>query len=190
MTTIEHEEPPIAYYPDVATTSLGDDEDRAPIRDEPARLAALHGLRVLDTVCEETFDRLTRWAVEAFRVPIALVSLVDADRQWFKSACNLGVPETPRDVAFCNHTILSRRPTVVEDAVSDPRFRDNPLVLGDPHIRFYAGAPIITPENYAVGTFCIIGREPRRFTVTEQYTLRQLAALVMEELLLRRERLP
>jgi len=154
-----------------------------PTRDKPARLAALHDLRVLDSVPEEAFDRLTRWAAGHFQVPIALVSLIDADRQWFKSACRLDAPETPRDVAFCNHTILSSRPTVVEDARSDPRFRGNPLVLGEPGIRFYAGAPVVTPDGYAVGTFCIIDRKPRRLPITDQFTLRQLAIMVMEELL-------
>lgn len=174
-----------------AAHTRGDENDWGadPVRDEPSRLAALHGLRVLDTVREEEFDRLTRWAAEHFRVPTALVSLIDAERQWFKSACNFGVPETPRDVAFCNYTILSSRPTVVEDAFSDLRFRDNPLVSGEPHIRFYAGAPIVTLEGYAIGTFCIIDRQPRQFPIADQFTLRQLAGLVMEELLLRRARL-
>lgn len=185
----ENEEPPIALYPDVAALPVGEDDDLEPIQDEPARLAALYGFRVLDTVREEAFDRWTRWAVDHFQVPIALVSLIDRDRQWFKSACNMDVRETPRDVAFCNYTILSRRPTVVEDALTDRRFRNNALVVGEPHIRFYAGAPIITPENYAIGTFCIVDRKPRSFPITDQYTLRQLAALVLEELLLRRDRL-
>lgn len=161
-----------------------------PIADKPARLAALHDLRVLDSVREEEFDRLTRWAVEHFGVPIALVLLIDADRQWFKSACNLGVPETPREMAFCNHTILSSRPTVVEDALSDPRFHGNALVEGDPGIRFYAGAPVITPDGYAVGTFCIIDRQPRTLSPTDRITLRQLAGLMLEELLLRKLCLP
>lgn len=156
-----------------------------PVPDEPARLAALHGLRVLDSPREEEFDRLTRWAVSHFEVPIALVSLIDSDRQWFKSACNLDTPETPRDVAFCNYTILSSRPTVVEDARSDRRFQNNPLVQGEPGIRFYAGAPIITPHGFAVGTFCVIDRKPRRFPLTDQFTLRQLAGMVLDELILR-----
>ncbi|WP_084536766.1 GAF domain-containing protein [Azospirillum halopraeferens] len=188
---IEYSEPPPAViHPDIARLpDLDDDCGPAPIPDEPARLAALHGLRVLDTVREEEFDGLTRWAVEHFGVPIALVSLVDAERQWFKSACNLDVPETPRDVAFCNYTILSSRPTVVEDAFADPRFCNNPLVLGEPHVRFYAGAPIIMPEGYAIGTFCLVDRKPRCFSTTDRYTLRQLAALSVERLLERRARM-
>jgi len=168
-----------------------DDADWGPaiVHDEPARLAALHGLRILDSVPEEEFDRLTRWAVDHFQVPIALISLIDAERQWFKSTCNFGLPETLRDVAFCNYTILSRRPTVVEDACADPRFRNNPLVTGEPHIRFYAGAPIVTPEGYAIGTFCIIDRQPRRLALSDQYVLRQLAEMALDELLLRRAHL-
>lgn len=189
MSSQDHE-PPVVIHPDIATLpDLDEDFGPDPVRDEPARLAALHGLRVLDSVREEEFDRLTRWAVDHFQVPVALVSLVDADRQWFKSACNLGVPETSRDVAFCNFTILSSRPTVVEDALADPRFRNNPLVLGEPHVRFYAGAPIITADGYAIGTFCVVDRVPRHFPITDQYTLRQLAALTLEQLLARRQRL-
>ncbi len=153
-----------------------------PQSNEAARLAALHGYRILDTDFEETFDRLTRWARDHFQVPVALVSLVDTNRQWFKSACGLGIRETPRDVAFCNYTILHSHPMVVEDALEDPRFRRNPLVTGEPHLRFYAGAPLMTEERLALGTFCLIDYTPRRFSTADRLLLHKLAQVTMAEM--------
>ena len=123
--------------------------------DEAARLRALRELGVLDTAPEERFDRLTRLAQDMFQTPIALVTLVDEERQWFKSNRGLGVGETPRDVAFCAHAILDDQVLVIPDAKADPRFADNPLVTSDPDIRFYAGAPLSTSDGHAVGTLCV-----------------------------------
>ncbi|MFM5486675.1 GAF domain-containing protein, partial [Aeromonas veronii] len=109
---------------------------------ERLRLDALRRLAILDSPAEERFDRITRMARNMFDVPIALVSLVDENRQWFKSCCGLPVLETPRDISFCGHAILGEELFVVEDAAQDPRFSDNPLVTGEPHIRFYAGHPL------------------------------------------------
>lgn len=148
---------------------------------EAFRLAALAALDVLDTPAELRFDRLTRLAALTFSVPIALVSLVDEDRQWFKSRCGLDVEQTPRSVAFCSHAVALREMLVVEDATQDPRFADNPLVMGEPHVRFYAGQPVFS-EGQAVGTLCIIDRQPRAFSDKHRQGLRDLAALVEVEL--------
>lgn len=148
---------------------------------EPTRLAALSALDVLDTPAEPRFDRLTRLAALTFGVPIALISLVDKDRQWFKSRCGLDVEETPRSVAFCSHAVRLGDMLVVEDATQDARFRDNPLVTGEPHVRFYAGQPVFS-EGQAVGTLCIIDRQPRAFSDEHRQGLRDLAALVEVEL--------
>ena len=155
----------------------------APIpTDEAARLAALRELDVLDTEPEERFDRLTRIAQDMFGTPIALVSLIDADRQWFKSAQGLGVAETSREVAFCSHAILGDEVMVVPDAAADPRFADNPLVTDDPDIRFYAGAPLTTSDGHAVGTLCVIDTQPREWSAAQSRVLRDLADVVEEEL--------
>ena len=149
---------------------------------EPARLAALADLGILDTPPEERFDRLTRLAQRIFGVPIALVSLIDADRQWFKSRQGLGATETPRDVSFCGHAILGDEPFVVQDARDDERFADNPLVTGAPNVTFYAGQPLKGPGGHKVGTLCLIAPEPRNFDGDEAQVLRDLAALVESEL--------
>ncbi len=148
---------------------------------ETARLAALDALDVLDTACEERFDRFTRLATLTFGVPTALISLVDAHRQWFKSRCGLNVPETPRSIAFCSHAIAQHDMFVVEDAFLDPRFTANPLVVGAPHIRFYAGQPVYS-NGQAVGTLCIIDYVPRTLADHERRALRDLAYLVEAEL--------
>jgi PAS domain S-box-containing protein len=150
--------------------------------DEEARLKSLHALGVLDTEAEERFDRITRLAKNHFDVPIALVSLVDADRQWFKSRQGLGATETHRDISFCGHTILSNQTFVVPDATSHPDFSDNPLVLGDPNIRFYAGAPLRAPDGALVGTLCIIDSRPRNLTDHDLKSLRDLANCAEMEL--------
>ena len=125
------------------------------------RIETLRSYAVLDTPKEESFDALTRLAARLFGVSIALVSLVDKDRQWFKSSHGLDAEQTPRDQAFCTYAIMENEPLVVLDATLDERFSDNPLVTGAPGIRFYAGAPLISPENFRLGTFCIIDLKPR-----------------------------
>lgn len=149
--------------------------------DESQRLAALRELLILDTPPEERFDRIVRFAADEFDVPIALVSLVDAHRQWFKARVGLDVCETGRDAAFCAHAILEPEVMVVEDALADPRFVDNPLVNGAPGIRFYAGAPLQVGGRH-VGTLCVIDVRPRGFDATDASILRAMRALVEEEL--------
>ena len=150
--------------------------------DEGARLDALRALAVLDSEPEERFDRLTRLAQDLFDAPIALVSLVDSERQWFKSRIGLDATETPREVSFCAHAILDDDVFVIRDALADPRFADNPLVLGDPDIRFYAGAPLSTTEGQAIGTLCVIDTKPREWSPDESKALRDLADVVEDEL--------
>jgi GAF domain-containing protein len=123
---------------------------------EEHRLATLRSLGILDTSHEERFDRVTRMSKRLFDVPIALVSLVDESRQWFKSSAGLDTLETPRDIAFCGHAILDENIFHVPDATKDPRFADNPLVTGPPDIRFYAGRPLHAPNGDRMGTLCII----------------------------------
>jgi diguanylate cyclase (GGDEF)-like protein len=151
-------------------------------QEEPARLAALYAMDLLDQGPNPCFDRITRLAAHAFGVPIALVSLVDADRQWFGSRVGLDASETPRCDAFCAHAILEPDLFVIEDARSDTRFFDNPLVLGPPGIRFYAGAPIAAPSGHRLGTLCIIDQQPRSLELAERGALRDMADLVEREL--------
>ncbi|MCP3137278.1 GAF domain-containing sensor histidine kinase [Pyxidicoccus xibeiensis] len=146
--------------------------------DERQRLQALRDLCVLDTPSEERFERIVRTAARLFGVPMALVSLLDEARQWFKARVGLEATETPRDVSFCGHAILSRDTFVVPDAVRDARFHDNPLVLGAPHIRFYAGHPVRAPDGSRVGTLCLLDRVPRDFTDADRAALADLAAWV------------
>ena len=152
--------------------------------DETARLMSLHSLRILDTAPEERFDRITRMSKRMFNVEIALISLVDSHRQWFKSKQGLDACETDRNISFCGHAILDSQVFIVGDAANDPRFADNPLVTGQPKIRFYAGCPIRGPMGHRIGTLCIIDPNPRGMTVDEQETLRDLAAMVEDELAL------
>ncbi len=149
---------------------------------ETERLEALRRLEVLDTPAEERFDRLTRLAMTLFDVPIALISLVDSHRQWFKSRQGIEACETGRDVSFCGHAILGTDILHVPNALEDPRFADNPLVTAEPDIRFYAGAPLSTPDGYRVGTLCLIDRRPRRLTGDQLASLRDLADSVQDEL--------
>ena len=148
---------------------------------EHARLAALAALQILDTPAETRFDRYTRLAAMTFGVPIALVSLVDLDRQWFKSRTGLDAQQTPRSISFCSHTVQAREMLVIEDAALDPRFAGNALVTGAPHIRFYAGQPIYS-DGEAVGTLCIIDRAPRSFSAEQRQVLKDLGELVEVEL--------
>jgi diguanylate cyclase (GGDEF)-like protein len=149
---------------------------------ERQRLATLRSLKILDTPPEERFDRITRLARNVFGVPIALVTLVDAERQWFKSNQGLHGCETPRNISFCGHTILQDQPMVVEDARTDERFSDNPLVTGDPGIRFYAGYPLSAPDGSKLGSLCIIDRKPRKLSDAERQTLVTLGRLIESEL--------
>ncbi len=150
--------------------------------DEAARLETLRSLRILDTLPEERFDRLTRLAKRLFGVPIALVSLVDAERQWFKSRQGLDAPETPREISFCGHTILGNDIMVVPDAWSDGRFKDNPLVTGDPRIRFYAGCLLTAGNGSKLGTLCLIDSAPRSMSEDDRGLLHDLATMVEQEL--------
>lgn len=152
--------------------------------DELARLESLRSIDILDTAPEERFDRITRTAKRLFGVEVCLISLIDADRQWFKSKQGLEVCETGREVAFCAHAIFDDKVFIVGDASTDPRFAQNPLVTGDPHIRFYAGCPVRGPMGHRVGTLCLIDGKPRGLSVAEQNTLRDLAAMVEDELAL------
>ncbi|WP_070106572.1 GGDEF domain-containing protein [Burkholderia plantarii] len=148
---------------------------------EASRLARLHGLNLLDTPDEERFDRIARLARRIFDVPIALVSLIDENRQWFKSCFGLAERETPRDVSFCAHAILSHDALVIPDATLDPRFADNPLVTGAPGIRFYAGHPLALPDGTNLGTLCLIDTRPREIDAADLIHLRDLAGLAERE---------
>jgi GAF domain-containing protein len=150
--------------------------------DETHRLATLRSTGLLDSAPEERFDRVTRLARRLFAVPIALVSLVDADRQWFKSKQGLTATETSRDVSFCAHAILGDEPLVVENAADDARFADNPLVTGDPAIRFYAGYPLAAADGSKLGTLCIISDAPRQLSADDRMILQTLASMVESEL--------
>jgi GAF domain-containing protein len=143
---------------------------------ESDRLLALQKANVLDTPPEQVFDSLVQLAQTICDVPIALVSLVDRERQWFKAHVGLDVQETPRDLAFCAHAILTpERMTIVEDAQSDPRFRHSPLVVGPPYIRFYAGAPIVSADGQALGTVCVIDRQTKTLSAAQQAALLAIA---------------
>jgi diguanylate cyclase (GGDEF)-like protein len=155
--------------------------------DEPRRLAALQSYGVLDSVCETSFDNIVHLAAQLVDVPISLVSLVDSHRQWFKAKVGLDASETPRDWSFCAHAIVGPDEVfVVDDALADRRFVDNPLVTGAPGIRFYAGARLINPEGAALGTLCVIDRAPRTLSDGLRQGLRRLAGTAMTTLELRR----
>lgn len=149
---------------------------------ENQRIAALGATGLLDTDPEERFDRYTRLTRRLLNMPIALVSLVDAERQWFKSRQGLAATETPRDVSFCGHAILENEVMVIEDARLDARFHDNPLVTGDPKVQFYAGAPLTSPDGHTLGTLCVIDHEPRSLDADDVEALKDIAAMVSGEL--------
>ena len=152
---------------------------------EEARIKKLLSYRVLDTKAESAYDDLTAIAAQICGTPASIVSLVDVGRQWFKSTVGLDATETPRDLAFCAHAILKPEVLVVPDARTDERFANNPLVTGPPNIRFYAGAPLITPDGYALGTLCIIDSEPRDLSPAQIQTLEALARQVVNQLEIR-----
>ena len=153
---------------------------------EAARLESLHRYRILDTKPEQAFDDLTLLASQIFKVPIALITLIDEDRQWFKSRIGVTVSETHRSIAFCAHAIQQPGLFVVSDAREDVRFRENPFVLDDPYVRFYAGAPLITPEGHALGTICVIDVVPRDLRLEEGRALEALRRQAQAQLELRR----
>lgn len=164
----------------------------APIpADDDYRLAALKALPLLDTPPEPEFDTIVQLGQHLFDVPTCLITLVDRDRQWFKARVGLDVAQTSRKVSFCGHAILNSSVLVVPDAAKDERFHDNPLVLGPPYIRFYAGAPIMLPSGYPIGTVCILGPEPNHAFSAEDArrlaSLAQLALNAISVLALRRE---
>jgi GAF domain-containing protein len=157
---------------------------------ERPRLAELDRLQILDTLEEQAYDDLTRMAADVCAAPIALISLVDRDRQWFKSRVGMLARQTPREVAFCQHAIREpQKVMIVPDASRDERFRANPLVTGDPGIRFYAGAPLLGRAGHAIGTLCVIDTEPRELDPKQIETLQFLARQVMEKLEQRRHEL-
>jgi diguanylate cyclase (GGDEF)-like protein len=149
---------------------------------EGVRLATLKSLDVLDTPPEERFDRVTRMARRMFRVPTALVSLVDEHRQWFKSRAGLDACETPRNISFCGHAILGDDVFLIRNALADQRFADNPLVTGPPNVRFYAGVPLRAHNGAKLGTLCLLDSAPRDFDEDDKVALRDLASMVEDEL--------
>jgi len=149
--------------------------------DESSRLQALHALNILDTPPEERYDRLTRLAKRVFNVPYSTISMIDDRRQWFKSIQGLSLCQTSRDISFCAHAILFDEILYVENALKDERFHDNPVVVGEPKIRFYAGCSLQV-HGYKMGTFCVFDRKPRLFTLEDRQLLKDLASLAEQEL--------
>lgn len=157
------------------------------LSDEAARLQALHDYQVLDTDAEDEFDDFTALAAHICGTPVALISLIDSDRQWFKSRRGMTVRETPRHVAFCDHAIRQEGVFVVPDAPADARFADNPLVTGDTGIQFYAGAPLVTSDGHALGSLCVIDHHPRTLSSEQETALSALSRQVVARLELRRQ---
>ena len=156
------------------------------VDDETARLAALRRYRILDTEPERAFDDLALLASQICQTPMALITLVDADRQWFKARTGIDVTETPRAISFCAHAIKQPELFIVPDARDDARFRDNPFVTGGPFVRFYAGAPLVTPDGHALGTICVIDSVPRTLTADQREALDALRRQVQAQLELRK----
>ena len=149
---------------------------KAPIpKNESKRLASLYALRLLDTPPEERFDQLTRVAVRFFNVPISTLTLVDANREWFKSCQGLSKSEGDRAISFFGHALLEDEILIIPDTAKDPRFADNPMVVGAPYIRFYAGVPILSPDSKRIGVFCIKDIKPREFSKEDKDALVGLA---------------
>lgn len=151
-------------------------------RHEYARLNALRATGLLDSEAEAVFDRLTWLATQVTECPIGLLSLVTARRQWFKSRAGMQLPQTPREDAFCSHTIAGSGPLVVSDTLQDARFRDNPFVAGAPHVRFYAGFPLVDGGGFRLGALCVMDHEPRRLRAREMRALEELTAIAAEEI--------
>src|SRR5690349_6483011 len=156
------------------------------LADEEGRLAALNRYEILDTPPEAPFEKITSLVQDVLQVPICAVSLVDREQQWFKSIQGLDTRRTPRSISFCTHTIRTDEALIVPDALHDPRFSANPLVLGEPHIRSYAGVPLQSPDGYNVGALCAIDVVPRTFSDAQLAILRSFATLVVDQLELRR----
>jgi GAF domain-containing protein len=159
--------------------------DDSQLHDDDARMAALRRLDVLDTAIEEPFEKIVTLVRTVLAVPIATVTLVDRDRQWFKASRGLDRQETPRSISFCTHTIQQREPLIVEDAHLDLRFATSPLVVSPPHIRSYAGIPLRTPEGYNVGALCAMDTRARQFSPADIAILKNFANIVCDELELR-----
>lgn len=153
---------------------------------EAERLAALKEYRILDTGTEQPYDDITALAAHICQVPIATISLLDEARQWFKAKVGMARMQTPREIAFCAHTILQRKPLVVRDARKDRRFANNALVTGEPHIRFYAGFPLVSQEGLALGTLCAMDRKPRELSARQEKAMQALVRQVMALLEFRR----
>jgi GAF domain-containing protein len=160
----------------------------APIlsKDDAARVSALQKYAILDSEPEQAFDDLTLLASYVCKTPIALISLIDEDRQWFKSKVGISATETSRDIAFCSTAIQQQDVLVVPDTLQDERFRTNPLVVSEPNIRFYAGAPLINEDGYALGTLCVVDRTPRNLAPEQEAALKALSRLVLMQLEFRR----
>ena len=156
------------------------------LHDEFGRLAALHRYDVLDSPRESQFDRITSLVEAVLAVPMCAVALIDGDRQWFKSCVGLDVAETPRNISFCTHTIMTRHPMHIADATLDDRFAGNPLVVGEPYIRSYLGVPLTTPDGYNIGSLCAVDTKSRTFSSEQIALLQSFALVVVDELELRR----
>jgi hypothetical protein len=153
---------------------------------EAARVAALDRYALLDSEPEQSFDELVELAAHICKTTMAMLSLVDDHRQWFKSKVGVQIRETPRDISFCAHAIQQSELFIIPDALQDPRFRENPLVTGEPHIRFYAGAPLINEDHFALGTLCVVDREPHQLDEDQKEALLALGRLTMRQMELRR----
>jgi GAF domain-containing protein len=156
-----------------------------PVHDQE-RIAALQKYAILDTEPEQAFDDLTLLASFVCKTPIALISLIDEDRQWFKSKVGMTATQSPRDIAFCSVAIQQSEVMVVPDTLKDERFRNNPFVVSEPKIRFYAGAPLINEEGYALGTLCVVDKTPREMEPEQKEALQALSRLVLAQLEFRR----
>jgi GAF domain-containing protein len=152
---------------------------------EAARVAALDRYAILDTEPEQGFDDLVVLASFVCKTPIAMLSLVDDRRQWFKSRVGVQIRETPKEMSFCAHAIQQEDLFIVPDTLKDPRFRENPMVVGEPHIRFYTGAPLINEEGFALGTLCVIDRQPRELDSEQKEALWALSRLALGQMELR-----
>ena len=152
---------------------------------EAARVAALNRYAILDTEPEQSFDDLVTLASHICKTPMALLTLVDDHRQWFKSAVGVQVRETPREISFCSQAIEQENLFIIRDTLEDPRFRDNPLVTGEPHIRFYAGAPLVNEDGFALGTLCVADRQPRELDEDQKVALASLSRLALRQMELR-----